>query len=786
MVARLTSTRFVDPTPLLTIVLFLAATAVNCNRGDCDDLHSLEEIRQQAAGIVEKYKSWTLDRKSYIHQLSDAKSVAEAFDTELPDRDVIDSHSLIKKDDDRFIVNFSQLIYRNRVRISGAFSYDGTISRYRDANHTFNGNRLSLDQYLNVETPPLIPHFAVAPGIFMANYRWLFGYDMRRFPVFDFGSRSDLRRIWEDEFDGYSCWVLESMYEDSLGDRLRTRIWLAKERDLMPIRQVNSRMFGRRGYDAGEFRINSLLQHGEGDDALWFPESSTLCYRSGRGYQCTRSIFKASPAVAPETNFSKLPLYSKTVGTKKSTKASRFIPVSVFDSFASSSNKFAAFQLLPNFRFWGPITFLSLIVLVVVGTPLLRNYTQPGRWISNRVSANTMPIFVLGICCVAATLYLTSRPKGWFDYGLSMMLASSVGFVFIGLTMLWVGKRVFSLRTMLVTAGCAALLFAGYNQGFQKLRSRQLMIDDIRNAGGHVQLISFEMNPDGLSIPSPLDQLVAESWTRQVTSAAIPAEIFDPKHVRRWCLDEGESLTISRQDYQPFDVDRKALGLLSSAPRLWHLEFSRGRLTDQDFETLQTLPVLESLGFDCNSESLPSLLSELTKIRELRLSRPLVDDQFFDILASLPNLENISITQPLFLSKKPVERPNDQENSNIRLVSVNHATLDQNALKTLGQFPSIVQLNECYLAQRKTGKIGMKRTKHLEVNSSVLRDPGPCVVFRHSELERLRSLENQCDRERAGDFFVAVSTTGDSHQIATRQPTRGTSVGSVSVSRFLS
>lgn len=221
-----------------------------------------------------------------------------------------------------------------------------------------------------------------------------------------------------------------------------------------------------------------------------------------------------------------------------------------------------------------------------------------------------------------------------------------------------------------------------------------------------------------------------------MTSAAIPAEIFDLSHVRRWCLQEGEYLTVSRQDYQPFHVDQEALWELRQSPRIWHIDFNRGLLEDDDFHVFETLPELESLGFDCGWAPLPAPLKDLKNLTELTLSRPVVDDDFFEMLVQLPKLESLTLTQPEFEGNTAVTRKDRSEFASLRLVNVNYARLNQPALKTIGQFPAQVHLTDCHLIQKGTAPIEMPRTKSLMIQTCVLRDADLAIIEAVPELRR--------------------------------------------------
>ena len=691
----------------------------------------LEELLTQAKSIRERYRRWGLKRTTEIYEIPKMRSVREAHG-------VVSQGKPKTTYSNQFLVNegLFRVDRNNRYGNPISYAFDGELARFRGKFVSYNGHPKWLRNYFLGNASPGLPHFVMSQGLFMGDFYWVFDYDLQT-EFIDVASRKDLQHFSQETWNGFDCWKLVTTFQNSHGDVVRSRAWLSKQHDLLPVRFISTRLDFSAVHDLYEFRLNELQQVASPHGTLWFPKRSTTTFSAGINLEQFVSTYTSAPIDTPGI-YSKLPLRSVSVGRKRSLVAKDYEPERVFDQYSQVANRLIGVSSVPNFRFWGPLTLLLGFVFLAVVLPFWRTRTRSGAWVRDFVVNRPGVMFSLGLVMMLLTYRYTSGPKGWEQYGISMVFAAMVGFAMIVITMLLAGRKVFSLNLIFAIAACSAVLFAGYNRGFQQLRSRQTMIQDIRGSGGQVQLISWETSPDGISVPAPLDQFISESWTSQLTRATIPAEIFDRKHARRWCLKEGERLHISRLDYQPFRVDHDAVYSLSGAPDLWRLDFNRGILEDRHFEAFKEIPALESLGFDCDGKPLPTMISKLRGLTELNVSRVHIDASFFETLRRLPRLENLVLVQPSFEDEfASASSPTIEGLQQIKFLTVQYAKLDPRTMGVLGRFPSEVTLQNCQLAKSGQATFSLAETKAIRIENSVFRDQDLLALEEIPNLELL-------------------------------------------------
>lgn len=691
-----------------------------------DDSAIPADFRKEVKETVDLYQRWGLRRKvrtyRFDHEISFDITIAEA-EAEVSARVATD---LYLHDGEKYRVENT-----DDLGIVNAYCYDGEIARFRNRQITHNGKRLPGNDFWNDMFIPDLPHFAVARLGSLSSFRFLFGEPVFSERLSAFNRMLNIK-VSTDTQEGHPCWKVGWTSVNVEGGAAQNTVWLARDRGLLPIRLVTDESFGREISLWHEFRIKEFEQLQVGARTLWMPVATVAIRKSGVFSTCKLGLCELNTDLTDAQQFSVLhpldPVWQKT----RNVKAGSYIPFSLFDSLALTATRYSGPNKLPHLRWWffGSLAFVAIVftLSILFWTRKTSLGKKAGVW----VSSSPMIVGFVGLCLCGLVFYACGQPKGWHRHGFPLVATSVCGVVLIGISMLFTGKKAISLKTILVLSGCAALFFAGYNKGLRRLQSRQQMIQDIREAGGHLQLINWESKTDGIAMPGPMSELVDESWSSTMTAAAIPAEIFSEVNVSQWSLDEGGFLGVGRVDFKTFEVDSRPLRVLAGASTIWGLHFERGSLDEECIDALGFFPSLEFIAFDCRHEQLSNDLVTCTQLNKIQLDRPLVDDAFFDTLAQLPKLEELVLSRPQFQAGTDVARCPE-----LKRLTVQYATVSGESLEALGTQSAWLRFENCKFPIKPGRELRLPETLQIEFRDGEIDDR---KLTQLKDLPKLRSM----------------------------------------------
>jgi len=244
-----------------------------------------------------------------------------------------------------------------------------------------------------------------------------------------------------------------------------------------------------------------------------------------------------------------------------------------------------------------------------------------------------------------------------------------------------VGRRSFSIRTMLWLAVCVSLVCAGYTQGLNRFQIRQRMIAEVRDAGGQIKVVDWGSHPDAVRLPAMVSGWLGEGYGGYVRDMVVPSGQFTADNLRRWSLREVENLTVRYPPGTSQAVDLEVLRAIPPDGRLKQLHFWSARLTPPALSRLAEQRMLQHLAFDCQGQSIPETFVEIPALESAELHRVRLDTSSMRVLAESTALEFLTLTAPVFTPDVTADQtPRPQ------FLSIRSATITPDGLRTLCRF----------------------------------------------------------------------------------------------------
>lgn len=567
------------------------------------------------------------------------------------------------------------------------YAYDGSVVRIRNPNVIHNGPLSGLGSSIEQQFAPLLPHTVL----------------MDRFPAHPTHWYLDLtalrRRIQSNAIFGHMeiqpvtyrdhrCWKISwvAHREHEGGTIAFCHSWLARDRDMLPIRQefhtpINEQIEELLVVETDSFQRDDY-------SGLWYPQEVTASIGSSDEKIVSRMIFRPTDAFDQDLIYHDVPVFSDSHAKPPKTVVASHAPYPVLSSLRGPGSIAPSATQARRLKFAGTGIFGLLIVWAA--TSFTFSQTRLGRVIREFFRRHRTVVGVTGMLLAGGIAYLAGLPPGWSRYGLSWAFAGMFGLGWILATMLLMGDRKISIKVALFAAASAALLFAGYNLGLKRMKVRQSMIRDVRETGGQVVMGIWRLDEPGLFLPDAMGKLLGEAWTGRANQAAIDQREFTPRNVERWCLDEVQWLGIAAHDNQPFDVSSHALARIRDSKALWTLHVEGGYLDGDALQQVARFESLIDLYFDCQGKPIDERIAQIPELERVWLTHAVVNDDLFEKLSRVKTLECVTLIDPII---QTCDRPRGP--FPLDWVEIQHCDLSPNQLKSLGNLPCDLMFGNC-------------------------------------------------------------------------------------------
>lgn len=702
----------------IACILLVCLTANRPVGADQDQTNpdNLAQLRQEVAEVRKLYGEWSasVTRRVWSGKPSElAAGQIETFDWDQKPQE----HEIVK-----WLVSADRF-RREKIKPSRmVFLFDGHLARFRDTRTVYNGPLAEVSRHYYFEPVPALPHTMQRWAT--PDLTWLFGEHLHEHQSdLENSDQEDVSELEPElpnaaptiddlsteELRGHLCWHL--IWSDH-GDVCEA--WLAKDRGLLPIRLTrNSPSIGTYRTEIISFQKTSSEQ-GE----VWMPKqvidiSQAFKWDSGT---LMRLDFDLLPPAVDNQVFANEPWMKPSgAGVAGNSAYSQFIvapPIGKSASMLGGSGR--------------NLSKLAIVAGIVTGVILLfaglvwlfAKHTRFGRWLGEIVSRRRRFGAAVGVIGMITMAYCTWFVPGWMQQGIALLIAGVFGILWFLVITIMSGRRTFSINAALWLAFCVALVFAGYSGGLKRSQMRQSMADQIRAAGGRVNLGQWDADQTPFYIPEQLNAFLGDAFAGTVNSMLIPQQIFTAANVHSWCVDEAEGILIAPESKEHFAVDANTISAIGASERLRHFWVTGGSLNDEAIDRLKRFPNLTSLRFNCDGKSVPENLVALQGLQILAFENAVINDALLAIVSQLPALEML-----VFSNVQAIEPIDD--NVTLKLESGLHlhrSEITPRGLQSLGNLPTQLLLVQCNLNWQAIDRIAMPKTTAIHFDCPKLTD----------------------------------------------------------------
>jgi hypothetical protein len=666
------------------------------------------QLREQVAEVRQANQQWAVKivRRHWNPTRRTASfSIFASFDwTQTPDKQSVETITIAGEK-----LRYEQTQPRSDRSI---LIDDGRIARGRDPFRSVNGPLPSVAKHGFTLLIPGMPHALPAGLYYPPDLSWLFGEyrcDSRdeesRSPV-TVGSANLSVSNWNE----HPCWKMNWI---ELPNRA-CEAWLAKDRDLLPIRLRGSHHGETFTFEITDFQsVEGITRN------IWHPKVIRGSYQHGTYVELVSVDLTPQPIPTDPNHYSKQPWFQP-------------LPAALPAIGPDAPFVLAPQALAPpvDTAGWGgwirsPIVLVGILFslsAIVIGIAwLLLARHRYGRMIQSLARRLRRPLIVAVIVGTAVVAIACCCVPGWMHHGIAMVVTGTFGLLSVIALALLLGRKTFSIRSVLWLSFCVAMILAGYAQAFGRFHSRQTMTNRIRSAGGKVEITTGPQRPLPFYLPERLTEWFDDDLRSYVQSAVVPERLFTPQNVQALGLEEAAGIWVAPTGQEPFMLDGRAIDAIERTSSLEDIAVSGGRLGADSFRSLSRFVRLKNIRFDCFGESLPDELGGLRNLERITVDNPVIDDHFFQLLAGLPKLRSIIIHNAIGPRSVVTEAAGLKWSS----LQIYRTKLSKNLLETFGSIEGNLSFKHCSINPIAPESLSMPMTNRLnflgtDVNDSWL------------------------------------------------------------------
>ena len=578
-------------------------------------------------------------------------------------------------------------------------SFDGVLLRKRGGGTMEN---MPLDKHqLNVTARPRFPHLISPLGLDLPDLRTLLGLPEPSRSVSSetegSGDRSGAEaqrfldqmlqqtqpHVESGAWNGQPCWRVDWQVNNVTA----IHIWLSRQYDLLPIRQVITQPGSTWIIETVAFQSSNLAGHRQ-----WFPRRMLALHQQQQRCLLTDVDSVVDGKFVDASCFSKLPTSgaSRTGGSTRvsvSPLTMRSLPVNFRPTPPIVKQTQPAVDLLPMVIAGS----CGMIMLLTLASLLIHLFSRRRESLCRWSKTRSGWLDAMGIGFALAMALLTIPLPGWFPYGLTFFAAGSAGLLWSLFAIVLRGRWGISVRASLALVAFASLTFAGWRSGMDRLAARQRMIVEVEASGGQIDMAFLQSeNRLPLQVPGWLTDLVGDASAGYVSQAILPADLFTADNVRHWCFDEVERVSILSQTPSPVPLESAAVEAIPANNHLTEFCVYGRPISKASVRSLQRFKRIERVSFPCGGMRIGSAFSEFDLLSDLHLTDVIIDSALVDFLFGHQCLRTVRLTSPVF------ETCNDTDTvPSIRQVVIDGATIDSTSLALLSRVPGSLSLNNC-------------------------------------------------------------------------------------------